>query len=60
MKSDFGRVRRVGDIAKKKELMEVCHKLISGMDEIELNTLAVTLNTIIEHMINRGVEIVEE
>ena len=50
----------MGDIAKKKELMEVCHKLILGMDEIELNTLAVTLNTIIEHMINRGVEIVEE
>lgn len=50
----------MGEIAKKRDLMEACRNLIPGMDEIELNTLAATLNTIIEHMVKRGVEIEEE
>ena len=47
-------------IAKKRELMQVCQALIPHMDERELNTLAVTLNTIIENMLKRGVEVSQE
>lgn len=50
----------MNEIAKKRGLMEVCQRLIPDMEEIEINTLATTLNTIIEHMIKRGVEVSEE
>lgn len=50
----------MGEIAKKRDLIGACRDLIPVMDDIELNTLANTLNVIIKHILERGVEIAEE
>ncbi len=43
------------EIRMKRELMEVLRSAIPAMNAIELNTLAVTVNRILEHMDERGV-----
>lgn len=50
----------MGEMAKKRYLMEVCQRLIPAMNEIEVDALALQINNIIEHMIDRGVEVEEE
>lgn len=42
------------EIRMKRELMEVLRSAIPAMEAIELNTLAVTVNRILEHMDERG------
>lgn len=44
----------MSEIRIKRELMEVLRSAIPVMDAIELNTLAVTVNRILEHMDERG------
>ena len=48
------------DVKKKRDLMEVCHNLIPIMAEVELNALAVTLQNIVNHMIDRKVEVIDD
>lgn len=48
------------EIKMKRELMDVLNQAIPVLDIVELNTLAVTLNRIIEHMDERGVIFSEE
>jgi len=42
------------EIRMKRELMKVLGEAIPVMNAIELNTLAVTVNRILEHMDERG------
>ena len=44
----------MGEVRMKRELMEVLNRAIPSMDEIELNTLAHTLQAILQHMDERG------
>ena len=44
----------MSEVRMKRELLEVLRSAIPCMDAIELNTLAVTVNRILEHMDERG------
>jgi len=47
-------------IANKRELMVIMQRLIPVMDETEIQALAITTNSIIEHMIKRGVPVTDD
>ncbi|MGL5329938.1 MAG: hypothetical protein ACRDD7_11765 [Peptostreptococcaceae bacterium] len=47
----------MSEIEKKRDMIEILNRLILIMSEEEVNALAITTNSIIEHMIKRGVEV---